>query len=68
MREKEEQVAALVDRVSRVKAKAQSKLSELHSANQQMAAALAQRDEELKLSSCTQSVFALASSRPCCAP
>ena len=48
MREKEEQVAALVDRVSRVKAKAQSKLSELHSANQQMAAALAQRDEELK--------------------
>jgi hypothetical protein len=45
--EKEGQVAALIDRVARVKSNAQSKLSELSDANQQLAAALEVREAEL---------------------
>ena len=46
--EREEQVAALVDRVARVKTNAQSKLMALSDANKQLAAALEQKDAELR--------------------
>ena len=46
--EKAEQVVALGERVVRVKTNAQSKLSELSEANKKLAAALEQRDAELR--------------------
>jgi len=46
--EREEQVAALVERVARVKTNAQSKLMALSDANKQLAAALEQKDAELR--------------------
>ena len=45
--EKEQQVAALCDRVARIKSNAQSKLSELSEANKRMAAALEAKDKAL---------------------
>ena len=47
--EKESQVAALIDRVARVKSNASSKLSALSEANKELAAALELRDGELRV-------------------
>jgi len=47
IQDKESQLGALADRVARVKANAQAKLTELSSANTQLAAALERKDQEL---------------------
>ena len=47
--QKEQQVAALCDRVARIKHNAQSKLAELSEANQKLAAALEHKDKALPL-------------------